>query len=432
VLDGVNVVHPNYRLYLAVTDNPHFDGDSYVSKRWHRSVAPVRITPCAVHLVCRAVSDIVRPPTAAPDQKRQWTGLAADGSCRPVTERMDGGAVLEITDPRWADFLATHPAATPFHHPYWTRVVAGCYGFRPFALAVSDVTGAIRAGLPVVEVRHLPSGPKWVSLPYTDYCPPLVSKRQEEEQLVAALQQASCAAGVRRVEIRAPIAGGSASGPIAHRHVLALGRNAAEVYAGFRHSQVKRDIRRAEREGLTIRRATRPHDLVNTFYQLHLRSRRRHGVPVQPRRFFRLLWENTITTGLGSVLIAEVSARPIAAAVFLEWNGTVIYKFSASDASSLSLHPNHLLLWHAIRTACEQGYRWFDFGRTDFGQEGLRYFKLSWGAVEEPLVYETLGGKTGSAPQAEGMAARMLEPVIRHGPLLLCRAFGETLYRYVA
>jgi hypothetical protein len=30
------------------------------------------------------------------------------------------------------------------------------------------------------------------------------------------------------------------------------------------------------------------------------------------------------------------------------------------------------------------------------------------------------------------MATRMLGPVIRHGPLMLCRAFGETLYRYVA
>jgi hypothetical protein len=30
------------------------------------------------------------------------------------------------------------------------------------------------------------------------------------------------------------------------------------------------------------------------------------------------------------------------------------------------------------------------------------------------------------------LATRVLGPVIRHGPLLLCRAFGETLYRYVA
>ena len=341
---------------------------------------------------------------------------------------------METTDPRWTDFVATHPAATPFHHPDWTRLVAGCYGFRNFALAVSDGTGAIRAGLPVVEVRHLRGGPKWVSLPYTDFCPPLVSTSQEAEHLAAALQQASQAVGVRRVEIRAPIVGGSVAGPTALRHVLALSRNPAEVYAGFHRSQVQRNIRRAEREGLTVRQASHPYDLVDTFYRLHLQTRRRQGVPVQPRRFFRLLWENTIATGLGSVLIVEASGQPIAAAVFLAWNETVIYKFGASDASSLSLRPNHLLFWHAIRAACEQGWRWFDFGRTDIGQEGLRNFKLSWGAVEEPLVYETLGGKPGSAPtaQAEGMATRILGPVIRRGPLLLCRAVGETLYRYVA
>src|SRR5262249_17601327 len=80
--------------------------------------------------------------------------------------------------------------------------------------------------------------------------------------------------------------------------------------------------------------------------------------------------------------------------------------------------PNHLLFWHAIRAACERGCRWFDFGRTDIGQEGLRNFKLSWGAVEEPLVYATLDGQPGSAPPAEGMAVRLLGPVIRHGPLV--------------
>jgi CelD/BcsL family acetyltransferase involved in cellulose biosynthesis len=340
--------------------------------------------------------------------------------------------VFELTDPRWADFVATHPAATPFHHPDWTRLVAGCYGFRAFAFAVSDASGAIRAGLPVVEVRHLRGGPRWVSLPYTDYCPPLASKGEHEEQLVAALLRSSRAAGVRRVEIRGPIADGAAAGPSALRHVLALDPNPADVYAGFHRSQVQRNIRRAEREGLTVRLGTSPHDLVDTFYRLHLRTRRRQGVPVQPRRFFRLLWDNTIATGLGSLLIVEAAGQPIAAAVFLTWNETVIYKFGASDESSWSLRPNHLLFWHAIRAACEQGCRWFDFGRTDIGQEGLRNFKLSWGAVEEPLFYGMVSGTPESAPSADGMATRVLGPVIRHGPLLLCRAVGETLYRYAA
>ena len=341
-------------------------------------------------------------------------------------------SMLDLTDLRWRDFVAGHPDATPFHHPDWARLVADCYGFRAFALATRDAAGAVRAGLPLVEVRHLGRRPKWVSLPYTDFCPPLASTGQEQEELASALQRASSAAGIRRVEVRGPLAGGSAAGAMALRHVLALCRDPALVHAGFHHSQVQRSIRRAEREGLTVRQATRPEDLTGTFYRLHLRTRHRQGVPVQPHRFFRMLWENAIGTGLGSVLIVEASARPVAAAVFLAWNGNVVYKFGASDAGAWPLRPNHLLLWHAIRAACEQGYRWFDFGRTDVGQAGLRDFKLSWGAAEEPLVYRTPGGEPEPASAAEGMATRMLRPVIRCSPLLLCRTLGETLYRYTA
>lgn len=349
----------------------------------------------------------------------------------PVATILDQ-SMLELSDPRWGDFVGGHPAATPFHHPSWARLVADCYGFRTFVVAASDPAGVVLAGLPLVEVRHIHGGRKWVSLPYTDYCPPLVSAGTEEKQLAVALGQASDAAGVRRVEVRAPLPGAAASSDVALRHVLPLERDPADVYAGFHRSQVQRNIKRAEREGLTIRQATRQQDLVGTFYQLHVRSRRRQGVPVQPRRFFRLLWERAISTGLGSVLIVEASGQPVAAAVFLAWNQTMIYKFGASQAQAWSLRPNHLLFWHAIRTACEQGYRWFDFGRTDVGHEGLRNFKLSWGAAEEPLVYGTLGGRPDLAPPAEGVASRLLGSAIRHGPLLLCRVAGEALYRYAA
>lgn len=339
--------------------------------------------------------------------------------------------VLELTDPRWEGFVARQRSATPFHHPSWGMLIAGCYGFRAFAVATSDATGEIRAGVPVIEVRHLRGEPKWVSLPFTDYCPPLVAAPQEEADLVRALLRASAAACVRRVEVRAPIAGAS---PVSHgplRHVIALEGDPARVYARFRPS-VRRHIAQAGRNGVTIRQAQSPEDLLDTFYRLQLRTRRRFGVPIQPRRFFRMLWESVIATGLGSVLIAEASASPVAAEVFLAWNGTTISKFSASDERAWSLRANNLITWHLIKTACEQGSRWLDFGRTDAGSEGLRTFKRSWGAVEQPLVYGTLGAEPEPAPSMHGTAGHLLASIIRHGPPVVCRAAGEALYRYAA
>jgi CelD/BcsL family acetyltransferase involved in cellulose biosynthesis len=356
----------------------------------------------------------------------------AESSVPPrIVERMSGLTVLELTDPRWGDFVAGQPSATPFHHPDWGSLIASCYGFRGFAIAISDAAGQIRAGLPVIEVRHLLGEPKWVSLPFTDYCPPLAPAPQEEADLVAALRRASKAAGIRRVEVRAPLKVASSVSKTALRHVIALDHDPATVYAGFRPS-VQRHIQQAGPRGVTIRGGERREDLVEIFYRLHLRTRRRLGVPIQPRRFFCMLWESVIRTGLGSVLIAEASAQPVAAEVFLEWNGTTISKFSASDERAWSLRANNLITWHLIKTACEHGSQWFDFGRTDMGNEGLSAFKRSWGAVEEPLVYRTLGVRSEAAPARDSMADHALASVIRHGPPVFCRAAGEALYRYAA
>jgi CelD/BcsL family acetyltransferase involved in cellulose biosynthesis len=344
---------------------------------------------------------------------------------------MSDVTVLNLTDPRWTDFVARQPTATPFHHPAWGTLIARCYGFRAFAVATTHASGEIRAGLPVIEVRHLRGEPRWVSLPFTDYCPPLAAAPDEEKELAGALDRASEASGVARVEIRAQLEG-AAPGPYgALRHVVPLASDPAVVYAGFRRS-VRRHIAQAERNGVTIRRAERKEDLVDVFYQLQLRTRRRFGIPIQPRRFFHLLWESLICAGLGSVLIAEASGQPVAGEVCLDWNGTTISKFSASDERAWSLRANNLLTWHLIRTAGEQGSRWLDFGRTDAGHEGLAMFKRSWGAAEQPLVYATLGASPEPAVAMASPAGRLLATAIRRGPAMVCRAAGETLYRYAA
>jgi CelD/BcsL family acetyltransferase involved in cellulose biosynthesis len=339
--------------------------------------------------------------------------------------------ILPIDDARWRAFVSAHPDALPFHEPDWATLVADCYGFRAFAAAVEDEHGAITAGLPVVDVRHLAGPRRWVSLPFTDYCPPLAADDVGERALAEGMRRAAQAAGIASVAVRAGMAGATPLPEPAMRHVLALDADPAVVYRGFHPSQVQRSIRRAEREGLTVRRSTAPADLLGTFYDLHLQTRRRQGVPIQPRRFFRLIADRLLARGAGWVDVVEAAGRPVAAALFLAGNGTVIYKFGASDESAWPMRPNHLLFWHTIRAACEAGYRALDFGRTDAGHDGLAAFKRSWGAREEPLIYSTLG-EAPAAAAGRGNASRVLGQVIRHTPPFVCRAAGELLYRFVA
>jgi CelD/BcsL family acetyltransferase involved in cellulose biosynthesis len=337
---------------------------------------------------------------------------------------------LALSDGAWLEFVAGCPDALPYHHPAWASLVAETYGFRAFALALRDASGRLVAGLPVVEVKAPLRPRRWVSLPYTDFLQPLAHDDAARARLVEELDRRRREAGIASAEVRAAL-----EGPTVHAlsevfgHVLELGPDPDAVYRTFKRSQIQRRIEKGQSEGTLVRRASEPADLTRVFYELHTLTRRRLGVPVQPRRFFELMWERIVEPGLGFVLVAEAEGRPAAGAVFLAWNGTVIYKYSARLPELSRFRPTHVILWHAIRWACENGYRSFDFGRTDLDNDGLRAFKRGWGTEERRLAYSALADRP---PSAGAQSPRALEAVIRRSPAFVTRLLGEVFYRYAA
>lgn len=340
---------------------------------------------------------------------------------------MDGPLrAADIEDPRWHAFVARRARATPFHDPAWTRVLATTYGLRAVALQLDDGT----AGAPFLIARA-PTGRRvWISLPYTDELPVLAEDADAQRRFLAELAGLGLQAGARRLDLRTSVEElGWRRDAQAVIHELDLDEDAEVVHGGFSRSQVVRNIKRAAREGVTVRPATGI-DGMRTFYALHERTRRRQGVPVQPWRFFALIWEHMVAPGGGTVLIASHERTTLAGALFLHGNGTTIYKFGASDPSGWDRRPNHAIFWRAIQDACARGDARMDFGRTDLGNDGLRAFKSGWGAVERPLVYSSLEPR--AAAGAEGLATRAMGRVIRRSPAWVGRGVGAALYRFAA
>jgi CelD/BcsL family acetyltransferase involved in cellulose biosynthesis len=290
---------------------------------------------------------------------------------------------------------------------------------------VSD--DAIVAGAPVIETRRARRR-TWTSLPFTDALD-ILGDDLHVAQLVHQADIERSAAGVTVLSFRCPVPGHGVASEVGVVHELPLTGSLEVLWAGFDKSRVRSEIRRAEREGVTVSESDNAEGM-GTFYDLHLKTRQRQGVPIQPRRFFALVLERLIETGLGAILIAEVQGRPAAAAILLRWNRTVIYKLAASERSLLRYKPNHALVWHAIQRAVREGDTRFDFGRSDGANSGLRAFKAGWGAREEQLTYTTVGGVP--APDVANRGRHGLEAVIRHSPPFVCRLLGETLYRYAA
>jgi hypothetical protein len=321
-------------------------------------------------------------------------------------------------------------APTIFHHPAWQKLLADCYGYRPHFLALQDSAGKLTAGLPLLEIRLPLVRRNAIALPFSDFCPPLGECTAD---LVRELQGWRRQQGFHQLVIHWPIEAGECvyEGERVARHLTMLNPDSSEVFRRFKRTQVQQPIRQAEKAGVEVQQGTSWEDVLQ-FYRLHLQTRRRHGVPVQPLRFFRLIWERLIAQGLGFVLLASQKQRVLAGAVFFHWNKTLTYKFSASDPRSWQMRPNNLILWHAIQWGCDQGYAVFDWGRSELDNQGLRDFKNGWGSQEQILNYSILADQPPVVRTSSGPSKRLLSTVIRHSPGWVCRMIGELFYALAA
>jgi CelD/BcsL family acetyltransferase involved in cellulose biosynthesis len=341
-------------------------------------------------------------------------------------ERLD-----PIADPRWARFVEATPSASVFAHPAWLELLAGQYSYGMSAIVVSGGGDEPVLGLPIARVESRLTGKRWVALPFSDVCPPVRGAgcdAEAEAALATALADLRRSSGLD-VEVRdgLPQIPGAHVVPRFLVHRLALEADAEAVLARTSKSQIRRGIKKAEREGVTTRART-DRAALDEFYALHLRTRRRQGVPIQPKRFIRA-FEGLFDRGLGYVMTAHHEDRTISAAVFLGRGDTAVYKYGASDERYLNLRPNNLLFADAIRRACADGHEILDFGRTDTDNEGLAAFKRSWGAEESELAYTYLADHPPR--EGNGLAHKVLAEVIRRGPERTGQAIGTALYRHV-
>jgi hypothetical protein len=325
-------------------------------------------------------------------------------------------------------FAAKQTQANIFHHAAWSELMQACYGYRPFVAILRDPNGQITVGIPMMEVNGLFGRRRWVSIPFSDHCSPLSQEAIASDELIQAVTCEAQKDEKRKVEIRWDLFHRSTA-PDFVLHTLRLESDFDKVSRGIHHSHL-RNVRLGQGHGIQIVHGVGEQEL-SAFYDLHLQTRHRQGVPIQPWKYFKLLGDLILQQGLGFISLAWHDTTCLAGAIFLYWGSTLTYKYGASTDQGMSMRANHLLFWDAIRWGCQNGYSVLDFGRTDYKNEGLRLFKGRWGAVESPLYYSTIPSGSQQRGSIEGPKS-LMEAFIKRSPLWVCRLSGELLYRYFA
>jgi hypothetical protein len=336
-------------------------------------------------------------------------------------------AAVHVIDPlvdrRWDDLVAQHPHASVFHSRGWLQALHRTYGYDPFVLTTTR-SGPLSNGMVACRIRSWVTR-RFVSLPFSDHCEPLVDQPESLDALVDHVRD-----GVRRglwgsVEVRPRTTthAGLAAGGRYWLHTLDLTRPEAQLFDAFHPSHTRRAIRRAEREGLQ-HECGNSDRLLSMFYAVLRLSRRRHGLPPQPLAWFRHLVES-----FGDRLAIHVATRehqPVAGLLTLTFRDTVTYKYGGSDARWHALGGMPFLFWQVVLDAQRRGLHVLDLGRSDLDQPGLIAFKDHLGAVREPLTYacdQPHRGRRGSGP-----LARVARRLLRHLPDRALDAAGRLIY----
>jgi Acetyltransferase (GNAT) domain len=339
------------------------------------------------------------------------------------------GSPLETSG--WDEWAMTHENAGFFHSSWWASVLTRCYGFplRYFTLVEAGRRASV---LPMAEVKSALTGRRGVGLPFSDICPPLGERPAQMTELCSAVIEHGRRAGWRYFEVRGSLGTSEAFASACHFHVhvLDLERSSEALFASFKDAN-RRNVRKAEREGVECEMSGSLEALW-TFHRMFCETRRRHGLPPPPRRFFRIFHEQVIAPGHARVALARYRGTPVAGAIFGRFGAQALFKYGGSDIRYQHLRAVNLLFWKAIQFYRDAGCRTLSFGRTEPFNEGLRRFKLGWGTREERLDYYRYDIRRDAFVEAPLRFQGWHNAVFSRLPMPLLEWAGTALYRHVA
>jgi len=339
-----------------------------------------------------------------------------------------------LHDPRWAEFIHSHPRASVFHTPEWLYSIHRTYGYRPVVFTTSSPAEELKNGIVFCHIRSWLTGSRMVSLPFSDHCEPLVDPAEELDFLLHCVQADMGRGDEAYVEIR-PLNGrfegkgqhaGFCPASTYFLHRLDLRPSLDAIFQTLHKDSAQRRIQRAEKAGIVCR-CGRSHEMLRDFYKLLVLTRRRHHLPPQPYVWFRNLLDS-----MGEALdirLAYSGTLPIAAMVTLRFGHTTYYKYGCSDARFHNLGAMPALLWNTIQQSKATGSEELDLGRSECQNEGLVAFKDHWTRERAALMYWRYP-TSKRMPITEGWKVRTAKRAFACLPNRMLPIIGRIFYRH--
>ena len=339
---------------------------------------------------------------------------------------MDIKLLSNASTDAWNHYVNNHADGTFFHLAEWHRIIEQGLGHRCHYFYADD-NGTIRGIFPLAHDKSWLFGNGLVSLPCCVYAGPIADNEDILTELKQAAVQLAEQLGVDYLE---------------SRNINAIGTDwqHKDLYATFirelstDHDDNMKAIPRKQRA--MVRKAMKHNldvtvdDDLQRFLFAYETSVRNLGTPIFPGKYFNLLAQ--VFADKMNLLTISHGAQTISSVMSFYYKDTVLPYYGGGTIDARKYSANDLMYWQLMIHAVDNGYRYFDFGRSKKGT-GAFSFKKNWGFEPQDLHYQFYlpAGKTLPDKNPLNPKYQMFIKMWRKLPLPVARALGPYLARHL-
>lgn len=151
--------------------------------------------------------------------------------------------------------------------------------------------------------------------------------------------------------------------PNVHTIIVDLRPDEEQIFASFRQ-RGRRQVRRAERQGVTVEHPAATSETMHRMYALYRETAERAGFPLRTYGYYEQFWGAAARADLGSFHFAVKDDEPVAAVFVTHFGTKGLYKDGASSRAIGNSGAAHLLQWEVMKHLKARGVTGYDLHTT--------------------------------------------------------------------
>lgn len=291
----------------------------------------------------------------------------------------------------WDDYVESNKETSIYHKAGIREVICKVFKHNTYYFYAHLENGKILGILPLVQIKSILFGNYMVSVPYFNYGGVVADNELVEKLLLDEAKKTALKIGVSHIEYR-NIKESDAYTDLRTDKItmiLKLPDNYETLWSNI-GAKRRAQINRSRKEKINIEICKGTIDLLDDFYKVFSRNMRDLGTPVYAKKLFQ-----SIISGfpdMCKIIVVKFDSKPVATAFLVANRETLEIPWASCISDVNHLGTNMLLYWETLKYAIENGFKYFDFGRSTVNS-GTYRFKKQWGAEPKQLYwhYHLLG-----------------------------------------